>query len=134
MNTGRAGADAATSAGTARPLALPPFQHRRCAPVLAELLLARGELRRHRHDPRPERRRLVQLRALHERASPSVVPFPPTAWLCTVTAMWMIRAGRGGEHVDEFIDFMDRGGAQICQPDITMVGGFTGMDSKRMNS
>jgi L-alanine-DL-glutamate epimerase-like enolase superfamily enzyme len=33
----------------------------------------------------------------------------------------------GLTHVDEFIDFMDRGGAQICQPDITMVGGFTGI-------
>lgn len=33
----------------------------------------------------------------------------------------------GLTHVDEFIDFMDRGRADICQPDITMVGGFTGM-------
>jgi len=33
----------------------------------------------------------------------------------------------GLTHVDEFIDFMDRGGASICQPDITMVGGFTGI-------
>jgi L-alanine-DL-glutamate epimerase-like enolase superfamily enzyme len=33
----------------------------------------------------------------------------------------------GLTHVDEFIDFMDRGGADICQPDITMVGGFTGL-------
>ncbi|HOA72151.1 MAG TPA: mandelate racemase/muconate lactonizing enzyme family protein [Phycisphaerae bacterium] len=33
----------------------------------------------------------------------------------------------GLTHVDEFIDFMDRGGADICQPDITMVGGFTGI-------
>ena len=33
----------------------------------------------------------------------------------------------GLTHVDEFIDFMDRGGAEICQPDITMVGGFTGI-------
>jgi L-alanine-DL-glutamate epimerase-like enolase superfamily enzyme len=33
----------------------------------------------------------------------------------------------GLTHVDEFIEFMDRGGASICQPDITMVGGFTGL-------
>lgn len=26
-----------------------------------------------------------------------------------------------------FIEFMDRGGVGICQPDITMVGGFTGI-------
>lgn len=33
----------------------------------------------------------------------------------------------GLTHADEFIEFMDRGGAAICQPDITMVGGFTGL-------
>ena len=33
----------------------------------------------------------------------------------------------GLTHVDEFIDAMDRGGATICQPDISMVGGFTGI-------
>jgi L-alanine-DL-glutamate epimerase-like enolase superfamily enzyme len=33
----------------------------------------------------------------------------------------------GFTHVSEFIDAMDRGCASICQPDITMVGGFTGM-------
>jgi len=33
----------------------------------------------------------------------------------------------GLTHVDEFIEFMDRGGASICQPDITTVGGFTGI-------
>jgi L-alanine-DL-glutamate epimerase-like enolase superfamily enzyme len=33
----------------------------------------------------------------------------------------------GLTHVNEFIDAMDRGGASICQPDITMVGGFTGL-------
>ena len=33
----------------------------------------------------------------------------------------------GWTHVDEFIEAMDRGGASICQPDITMVGGFTGI-------
>lgn len=33
----------------------------------------------------------------------------------------------GLTHVDEFIDYMDRWGASICQPDITMVGGFTGL-------
>ena len=33
----------------------------------------------------------------------------------------------GLTHVDEYIEFMDRGGADICQPDITMVGGFTGI-------
>lgn len=33
----------------------------------------------------------------------------------------------GLTHVDEFIEAMDRGGASICQPDITMVGGFTGI-------
>ena len=33
----------------------------------------------------------------------------------------------GLTHVDEFIEAMDRGGATICQPDITSVGGFTGI-------
>jgi L-rhamnonate dehydratase len=33
----------------------------------------------------------------------------------------------GLTHVQEFIDAMDRGGASICQPDITTVGGFTGI-------
>lgn len=33
----------------------------------------------------------------------------------------------GLTHVQEFIDAMDRGRAAICQPDITMVGGFTGI-------
>lgn len=33
----------------------------------------------------------------------------------------------GLTHVDEYIEFMDRGKADICQPDITMVGGFTGI-------
>jgi L-alanine-DL-glutamate epimerase-like enolase superfamily enzyme len=33
----------------------------------------------------------------------------------------------GLTHVLEFIDAMDRGRAAICQPDITMVGGFTGI-------
>ena len=33
----------------------------------------------------------------------------------------------GLTHADEFIDAMDRGRASICQPDITMVGGFTGI-------
>jgi L-alanine-DL-glutamate epimerase-like enolase superfamily enzyme len=33
----------------------------------------------------------------------------------------------GLTHVDEFIDYMDRGGAAVLQPDITMVGGFTGL-------
>lgn len=33
----------------------------------------------------------------------------------------------GLTHVDEFIEMMDRGKATICQPDITMVGGFTGL-------
>jgi L-alanine-DL-glutamate epimerase-like enolase superfamily enzyme len=33
----------------------------------------------------------------------------------------------GLTHVNEFIEIMDRGGASICQPDITMVGGFTGI-------
>jgi L-rhamnonate dehydratase len=33
----------------------------------------------------------------------------------------------GLTHVDEFIEMMERGGADICQPDITMVGGFTGI-------
>lgn len=33
----------------------------------------------------------------------------------------------GLTHVDEFIEAMDRGGASICQPDITSVGGFTGI-------
>jgi L-alanine-DL-glutamate epimerase-like enolase superfamily enzyme len=33
----------------------------------------------------------------------------------------------GLTHVDEFIEAMDRGKASICQPDITMVGGFTGI-------
>jgi L-alanine-DL-glutamate epimerase-like enolase superfamily enzyme len=33
----------------------------------------------------------------------------------------------GLTHVSEFVDMMDRGLVDICQPDITMVGGFTGM-------
>jgi len=33
----------------------------------------------------------------------------------------------GLTHELEFIEAMDRGGATICQPDITMVGGFTGI-------
>ena len=33
----------------------------------------------------------------------------------------------GLTHVDEFIEAMDRGGAAICQPDMSMVGGFTGI-------
>ncbi len=33
----------------------------------------------------------------------------------------------GLTHVLEFIEAMDRGGASICQPDISMVGGFTGI-------
>lgn len=33
----------------------------------------------------------------------------------------------GLTHVHEFIEAMDRGCASICQPDITMVGGFTGI-------
>src|SRR6185437_7766526 len=33
----------------------------------------------------------------------------------------------GFTHADEFIEAMDRGGASICQPDITSVGGFTGI-------
>ncbi|MCW3051968.1 MAG: mandelate racemase/muconate lactonizing enzyme family protein [Chthonomonadales bacterium] len=33
----------------------------------------------------------------------------------------------GLTHVDEFIEMMDRGKADICQPDISMVGGFTSL-------
>jgi L-alanine-DL-glutamate epimerase-like enolase superfamily enzyme len=33
----------------------------------------------------------------------------------------------GLTHVSEFIEMMDHGGADICQPDITEVGGFTGI-------
>jgi L-alanine-DL-glutamate epimerase-like enolase superfamily enzyme len=33
----------------------------------------------------------------------------------------------GLTHANEFIEAMDRGRASICQPDITMVGGFTGI-------
>jgi len=33
----------------------------------------------------------------------------------------------GLTHVREFIEMMDHGGADICQPDITEVGGFTGI-------
>jgi L-rhamnonate dehydratase len=33
----------------------------------------------------------------------------------------------GLTHTSEFVEAMDRGGASICQPDITMVGGFTGI-------
>jgi L-alanine-DL-glutamate epimerase-like enolase superfamily enzyme len=33
----------------------------------------------------------------------------------------------GLTHVREFIEMMEQGGAAICQPDITMVGGFTGI-------
>jgi L-rhamnonate dehydratase len=33
----------------------------------------------------------------------------------------------GFTQADEFIEAMDQGGASICQPDITSVGGFTGI-------
>jgi L-rhamnonate dehydratase len=33
----------------------------------------------------------------------------------------------GLTHVHEFVEAMDRMGAAVCQPDITMVGGFTGL-------
>jgi L-alanine-DL-glutamate epimerase-like enolase superfamily enzyme len=33
----------------------------------------------------------------------------------------------GLTHTREFIEMMDRGGASICQPDISQVGGFTGI-------
>src|SRR4029077_16370576 len=33
----------------------------------------------------------------------------------------------GLTHVDEFIEAMDRGGASICQPDVSQVGGFSGL-------
>lgn len=33
----------------------------------------------------------------------------------------------GLTHVSEFIDAMEKGGASICQPDVTQVGGFTGL-------
>ncbi|MEW5978421.1 MAG: mandelate racemase/muconate lactonizing enzyme family protein [Acidobacteriota bacterium] len=33
----------------------------------------------------------------------------------------------GLTHVSEFIDAMERGAATICQPDVTQVGGFTGL-------
>jgi len=33
----------------------------------------------------------------------------------------------GLTHVREFIEMMDRGGADVCQPDISQVGGFTGI-------
>jgi len=33
----------------------------------------------------------------------------------------------GLTHVTEFLEMMDRGGASICQPDISQVGGFTGI-------
>ena len=33
----------------------------------------------------------------------------------------------GLTHVREFIEMMDHGGADICQPDISEVGGFTGI-------
>lgn len=33
----------------------------------------------------------------------------------------------GLTHVREFIEMMDHGGAEICQPDISQVGGFTGI-------
>jgi L-alanine-DL-glutamate epimerase-like enolase superfamily enzyme len=33
----------------------------------------------------------------------------------------------GLTHVREFIEMMDHGGADICQPDISQVGGFTGI-------
>jgi L-alanine-DL-glutamate epimerase-like enolase superfamily enzyme len=33
----------------------------------------------------------------------------------------------GLTHVSEFIEMMDRGHCAVCQPDITMVGGFTGL-------
>ncbi len=40
----------------------------------------------------------------------------------------LIGAGDLGlTHVNEFIEMMERGRVDICQPDITMVGGFTGI-------
>ncbi len=33
----------------------------------------------------------------------------------------------GLTHTREFVEMMDRGGASICQPDISQVGGFTGI-------
>lgn len=33
----------------------------------------------------------------------------------------------GLTHLREFVEMMERGGADICQPDITQVGGFTGI-------
>ena len=33
----------------------------------------------------------------------------------------------GLTHVRDFVEMMDRGGASICQPDISQVGGFTGI-------
>jgi L-alanine-DL-glutamate epimerase-like enolase superfamily enzyme len=33
----------------------------------------------------------------------------------------------GLTHVREFVEMMDNGGASICQPDISQVGGFTGI-------
>ncbi len=33
----------------------------------------------------------------------------------------------GLTHWNEFIEMMDRGGASICQPDVTQTGGFTGL-------
>ena len=33
----------------------------------------------------------------------------------------------GLTHVREFVEMMDRGGADICQPDVSEVGGFTGI-------
>jgi L-rhamnonate dehydratase len=33
----------------------------------------------------------------------------------------------GLTHVREFVEMMDHGGASICQPDISQVGGFTGI-------
>ena len=33
----------------------------------------------------------------------------------------------GLTHTREFVEMMDRGGASICQPDISQVGGFSGI-------
>jgi L-alanine-DL-glutamate epimerase-like enolase superfamily enzyme len=45
------------------------------------------------------------------------------------TGLPIVVGDLGLTHVNEFIEAMDRGGASICQPDITMVGGFTGIRS-----
>lgn len=111
-----------------------------------DIALAERLLRAGREQAGPEARLIVDAALAYRTAAEGLRLFP----VYQEIALWFLEAplplddlaghremaGRGlpmgvGDlgltHVDEFIDFMDRGGADICQPDITMVGGFTGI-------